>query len=80
MIRPGPRRGCSPEPGLPVAVSTIKEEHGLASALWVTGGIPILRADGQPWETRNRVMLCRCGHSGNKPLCDGTHRSINYRE
>lgn len=63
-----------------MAVSAIEEEHGLASALWVTGGIPILRADGQPWETRNRVMLCRCGHSGNKPLCDGTHRSINFRE
>lgn len=68
------------EPDLPVTVSVIEEEHGLASALWVTGGIPVLRADGQPWEIRNRVMLCRCGHSGNKPLCDGTHRSINFRE
>ena len=68
------------EPDLPEAISVIEEEHGLASGLWVTGGIPILRADGRPWEERNRVMLCRCGHSGNKPLCDGTHRTIDFRE
>ena len=68
------------EPDLPAAISVVEEEHGLASALWATGGIPVLRADGQPWEARNRVMLCRCGHSGNKPLCDGTHRTINFRE
>lgn len=68
------------EPDLPAAISVIEEEHGLASGLWITGGIPILRADGRPWEVRNRVMLCRCGQSGNKPLCDGTHREIDFRE
>ena len=46
--------------------------------LWVTGGIPIQRADGQPLETRNRVTLCRCGESKRKPLCDGTHRDIAF--
>ena len=68
------------EPDLPVAISVIEEEHGLASGLWVTGGIPIHRADGKPWEDRNRVMLCRCGASGSKPLCDGTHREVDFRE
>jgi CDGSH-type Zn-finger protein len=68
------------EPDLPIAVNVIEEEHGLASGLWVTGGVPVLRADGQPWEVRNRVMLCRCGESGHKPLCDGTHRTIDFRE
>jgi CDGSH-type Zn-finger protein len=68
------------EPDLPVAIAVIEEEQGLASALWVTGRIPVLRADGQPWEHRNRVMLCRCGQSHNKPLCDGTHRLIGFRE
>lgn len=45
-------------------------EHG---PLWVRGGIPILSADGEPYEVRNRVTLCRCGGSENKPFCDGTH-------
>jgi CDGSH-type Zn-finger protein len=45
-------------------------EHG---PLWVRGGIPIESADGKPYEIRNRVTLCRCGRSRNKPFCDGSH-------
>ena len=51
-----------------------------AGPLWVTGGIPIERADGEPLERRNRVTLCRCGLSGQKPLCDGTHRGVGETE
>ncbi|RZU75103.1 CDGSH-type Zn-finger protein [Micromonospora kangleipakensis] len=74
------RGGDSIEPDLPQAVSVLEEENGLASALWVTGAVPVLRADGQPLQTRNRMTLCRCGHSSNKPLCDGTHRKIGFHE
>jgi CDGSH-type Zn-finger protein len=49
-------------------------------ALWVSGSIPIERSDGQPFEARNRVMLCRCGNSKNKPLCDGTHKEIGFSD
>ncbi len=45
-------------------------EHG---PLWVRGGIPIESADGKLYEIRNRVTLCRCGRSKNKPFCDGSH-------
>jgi CDGSH-type Zn-finger protein len=68
------------EPDLAVSISVTEEEREIAGPLWVTGGIPIVRADGQPFETRNRVTLCRCGQSSNKPLCDGTHRKIEFRE
>lgn len=68
------------EADLPVAIAVTEEENGIAGALWVTGEIPITRSDGQPFETRNRVTLCRCGQSQNKPLCDGTHRTIGFRE
>jgi CDGSH-type Zn-finger protein len=70
-------QGDDIEPDLPcqVAVTTeITADGPIAGPLWVTGRIPIERADGQPFETRNRVTLCCCGRSKNKPLCDGTHR------
>ncbi|MYS78721.1 CDGSH iron-sulfur domain-containing protein [Embleya scabrispora] len=38
------------------------------------------RADERPLEPRNRMTLCRCGHSSGKPLCDGTHRAIGFHE
>jgi CDGSH-type Zn-finger protein len=41
--------------------------------LWIRGGIPVAGADGREYEVRNRVTLCRCGRSNNKPLCDGSH-------
>jgi hypothetical protein len=66
------------EPDLPqqIAVTTeITAEGPIDGPLWVTGNIPIERSDGQSWETRNRVALCSCGRSKNKPLCDGAHRS-----
>ncbi|MDR3205981.1 MAG: CDGSH iron-sulfur domain-containing protein [Candidatus Methanoplasma sp.] len=39
----------------------------------VTGGIPVESETGKTYEVRNRVALCRCGLSGNKPFCDGRH-------
>ncbi|MDR1691032.1 MAG: CDGSH iron-sulfur domain-containing protein [Candidatus Methanoplasma sp.] len=41
--------------------------------LWVKGEIPVISSDGYEYEVRNRVALCRCGRSMNKPFCDGMH-------
>jgi CDGSH-type Zn-finger protein len=57
------------EPGIVV------EENG---PYWVRGGVRIESPDGEPREARNRVTLCRCGSSGNKPFCDGTHGEIGF--
>ena len=46
---------------------------GCSGPLWVEGGIAIESADGQRYEKRNRVTLCRCGRSDNKPFCNGSH-------
>jgi CDGSH-type Zn-finger protein len=72
--------GPDVEADYPVQIAVTEEEDSLAGALWVTGEIPVTRSDGEPFETRNRVTLCRCGHSEQKPLCDGTHRTIAFRE
>ncbi len=54
--------------------------EGGAGPMWVRGGIPISGADGETYEIRNRVTLCRCGASANKPLCDGSHASIGFTD
>ena len=51
-----------------------------SSALWVRGGIPVRKENGFTYEIRNRVALCRCGQSSNKPYCDGTHASMKFRD
>ncbi len=48
--------------------------------LWVIGSIPITLADGSQLEPRNRVTLCRCGHSDTKPLCDGAHTGAGFAD
>ena len=48
--------------------------------LYVEGGVRVMSADGEPYELRNRMALCRCGQSGNKPFCDGTHVKIGWSD
>jgi CDGSH-type Zn-finger protein len=48
--------------------------------LWVRGGVRVESGDGEVYEVRNRVTLCRCGASRNKPFCDGTHVDIGFRD
>jgi CDGSH-type Zn-finger protein len=67
--------GVPVEPDLPEAISVTRD-----GPYWVTGGIPVTMSNGQTLEVRNRVTLCRCGQSKIKPLCDGTHVAIGFRE
>lgn len=62
------------EPELELSIAVVEEpDKGVSGALWVRGGILIESADGTVYEIRNRVALCRCGKSSNKPFCNGTH-------
>lgn len=48
--------------------------------LVVTGPVTVTDADGNPFDIgeKGNVALCRCGATQNRPLCDGTHRSIGF--
>jgi CDGSH-type Zn-finger protein len=58
------------EPSIALITDTAKE---VAGPIWVRGGVPVVSADGKTYEIRNRLTLCRCGNSQNKPFCDGSH-------
>lgn len=69
------------EPELPVSIGLIEDPAQECSGpIWVRGGIPVIAADGFEYEVRNRVTLCRCGQSQNKPFCDGTHAQTKFKD
>jgi CDGSH-type Zn-finger protein len=65
--------GKTLEPYLEPSIAVTEDEEGISGPLWVRGGIPIRSEMRGEYTRRNRVTLCRCGRSGNKPLCDGSH-------
>jgi CDGSH-type Zn-finger protein len=44
----------------------------------VTGTVDFVDADGNVLESRSDFSLCRCGHSAEKPFCDGAHKSAQF--
>lgn len=65
------------EPSITVAEDPGKKVSG---PLYLKGGIEVVSSDGKKYETRNRVTLCRCGRSGNKPFCDGSHIKAGFND
>lgn len=63
------------EPSVEIVQDPIK---GTSAGIFVKGMIPLLAADGTPYEDRNRYVLCRCGQSKNKPFCDSSHVDALY--
>ena len=47
----------------------------------VEGEFTICDASGGTFDLsgRSAIGLCRCGHSENKPFCDGAHRKVNFQ-
>lgn len=72
------------EPVLPPReerISTTQDPaEGCSGPLYVEGGIRVVSSHGEEYEKRNRMALCRCGKSGNKPFCDGTHTKIGWSD
>lgn len=48
--------------------------------LLVKGLQHLRNSKGERLETRPTLALCRCGHSANKPFCDGTHSRVGFTD
>lgn len=49
--------------------------------LVIEGEVTIVDHHGQAFTVppgKDKIALCRCGQSGNRPFCDGTHRETGF--
>src|SRR5438094_9555667 len=48
----------------------------------IEGDFEIVDPDGKPFGLAGRsvISLCRCGHSANKPFCDGSHKTSGFAD
>jgi uncharacterized Fe-S cluster protein YjdI len=46
----------------------------------VRGHAKLVDANGETIREDTRMVVCRCGSSLTKPLCDGTHRVIGFTD
>lgn len=78
-VEKGARRAIEPE--LPPSIGFVEDPTlGVSGPIWVRGGIQLEGADGFEYEARNRMTLCRCGESKNKPFCDGSHVECTFKD
>mgnify|MGYP000238454844 FL=1 len=56
----------------------IKMQIKKNGSIRVTGEVDFVDADGKVLETKTDFSLCRCGHSKEKPFCDGSHRDAEF--
>ena len=73
--------GKTIEPSLEKSLGLIEDPGmGVSGPVWVRGAISVYSGQGTPYKVRNRVTLCRCGKSTNKPFCDSSHYPEGDRE
>lgn len=46
--------------------------------LKLTGNLEVISGTGRTIDRKSRAFLCRCGHSADKPFCDGSHRKAGF--
>ena len=69
------------EPAFEPMISVVESPaQKVSGPLWVKGRVPITAESGIQYEIRNRVTLCRCGKSQNKPFCDGAHTRTGFND
>jgi CDGSH-type Zn-finger protein len=51
-------------------------------SLRIEGDFALVDAEGREFGLggRTAVSLCRCGHSADKPFCDGAHKRVGFQD
>lgn len=47
--------------------------------LMVYGNLTVKGTNGTTTKKNNVTAFCRCGNSGNKPYCDGSHKKVGFQ-
>ncbi len=64
--------------GLEAQGGTLKIGRAPNGPLLLSGNFTIVAASGRKAWTGKKAALCRCGHSNNKPFCDGAHKAAGF--
>ncbi|HBP38939.1 MAG TPA: iron-binding protein [Clostridiales bacterium] len=73
--------GTPIEPDFEPSIEILQDNPlDISGPIYVKGNIPIESEDGFTYEVRNRLALCRCGKSCNKPFCDASHVAAEYHD
>src|SRR5271170_4431584 len=64
---------------LPVRDGPLTVDPQLDGPLKIGGNLEITSGTGRVVARVTQTYLCRCGASGNKPFCDGSHARIGFR-
>lgn len=60
--------------GAPLQIRPAKD-----GPLLVAGDVAVVSHEGDERWSGTKTALCRCGHSQNKPFCDGSHAKAGFQ-
>ena len=76
------REGTAPEavpaPSAPLARTTVTVHPN--GPLELQGEMTVVASDGTTLRESRRQYFCRCGNSGTKPFCDGSHNRVGFTD
>jgi CDGSH-type Zn-finger protein len=70
--------GTSTVTGAPEGSAPLRIKLAPNGPILCAGALTVRSSDGTANVSGARAALCRCGHSQNKPYCDGTHGKIGF--
>jgi uncharacterized Fe-S cluster protein YjdI len=75
FVAPGASGARAPEAPAARSIVSVKPD----GPLLLSGDFEIRALDGTVLFAGQKAALCRCGHSGNKPFCDGSHKGAGFK-